>query len=113
MFQAVDRGDVGMIQRRQHFRFALKTGEPFGIMRERFGQNFDGHIARELGVVRLIHLSHAACANGGGDLVRSQLGAGVQQEIPLFARDFGWRLGRRQSAPTSPIPPAQICETTS
>ena len=25
-FQSVNRGDVGMIQRRQHFRFALKTG---------------------------------------------------------------------------------------
>ncbi len=46
------------------FRFALKTGEPFGIMRKRFRQNFDGYVAPELGVVRLIHFAHAARAYG-------------------------------------------------
>ena len=34
-FEAVDRGDVRMIQGREHFRFALKTREPIGIDRER------------------------------------------------------------------------------
>ena len=53
LFEAVDRGDVGMIQRRQHVRFALKAGQAFGIMRKRCGKNFDGHVAPELGVVRL------------------------------------------------------------
>ena len=28
-----------------------------------FWQDLDGYVAPELGVVRLIHLSHAACAN--------------------------------------------------
>ena len=72
MFEAVDRGDVGMIQRRQHFRFALKTGEPFGIVRERFRQNFDGYVAPELGVVRLIHFAHSARADGAEDFVRAE-----------------------------------------
>ena len=73
LFEAVDRGDVGMIQRCQHFRFALKTGEPFGIVRERFRQNFDGYVAPELGVVRLIHFAHAARANLRDDFVRSRV----------------------------------------
>ena len=61
-----------MIQRSQHFRFALKTGEPFGIVRERFRQDFDGHVAPELGVVRLIHFAHAARANLRDDFVGAE-----------------------------------------
>ena len=79
LFQPVDRGDVGMIQRRQHLRFALKTGEPFGIVRERFRQNFDGHVAPELGVVRLIHLSHAARANLRDDFVGAEICASSER----------------------------------
>ena len=45
-----------------------------------------------------------------GDLIRSEFGAAIQQEIPRCARDFGWRLGRRQGASTSPMPPAPISE---
>ena len=40
IFNAVDGGDVGMIQRREHFRFALKTREPIGIRRDRRGRTF-------------------------------------------------------------------------
>ena len=73
LLQPMDRRDVGMIQRSQHLRFALETGEPLGIVRERFWENFDGNIAPELGVLRLIDLSHSTCANRCGDLVRSEL----------------------------------------
>ena len=37
-FEPVNRGDVGMIQRREDFGFALKTGEPIVISRERWRQ---------------------------------------------------------------------------
>jgi hypothetical protein len=76
MFKAVDRGDVRMIQLRQHFRLALKTGEPFGIVHERFRQNFDGYFASELGVVRLIHSAHATRADLREDFVRAEFCAG-------------------------------------
>ena len=33
-FEAVDRGDVRMIQRGEHFRFALEAREPIGIGRD-------------------------------------------------------------------------------
>ncbi len=35
-FEAVDRGDVRMIQRRQDLRFPLEAREPIGIEREQF-----------------------------------------------------------------------------
>ena len=73
--RASDRGDIGMIERSEHFRFALKTGESFGIVSKRFRQNLDGHVALELSVVRLIYLSHSASANGGEDFVHAEFGA--------------------------------------
>src|ERR1700693_2634643 len=44
-------------------------------MRKRFGQDFDGHVAPELGVVRLIHLAHSARANLREDFVGAEFGA--------------------------------------
>ena len=89
LFEAVDRGDVGMIQRRQHFRFALKTREPLGIMRDRFRQNFDGHVAPELGVMRLIHLAHAARANLRADFVETEFCARGDRQMAPANRE--WR----------------------
>src|ERR1700676_2248683 len=62
-----------MIQRSQHFRFALKSGESLGIMRESFRQDLDGHVAPELGVVRLIHFTHPARADWCEDFVRAEM----------------------------------------
>ena len=42
-------------------------------MRESFRQDFDGHIAPELGVVRLIDFSHPACANLRDDFVGAEI----------------------------------------
>jgi len=64
-----------MIQRSQHFRFALKTGKPLGVVCECFRQNFDGYVAPKLRVMRLIHFSHSTRTNGGEDFVRAEFGA--------------------------------------
>jgi hypothetical protein len=53
--EAVDRGDVRMIWGREHFRFALKPGEPIGIGRERRLQDRDRDLAFELRIDRSIH----------------------------------------------------------
>jgi hypothetical protein len=45
VFESVDRGDVGMIQRRQHLRFSLETRQVVRIVGERRGQDLDGHVA--------------------------------------------------------------------
>jgi hypothetical protein len=61
-FQAVDRGDVRMIEGGQHFRFAPKTREPIGIGRERRRQDLDRDLALESRVGGPIHLSHRRMA---------------------------------------------------
>ena len=39
----VDRGDVGVIERGERFGLALKSGEAFGVRRQRLRQNLDRH----------------------------------------------------------------------
>ncbi len=42
-FQAVNRGDVRMIQRRENFGLALEAGQTVSIGRERVRQHFDSN----------------------------------------------------------------------
>ena len=49
-FQAVDRGDVRMIQRGEDFGFALKAREPLGVGGHRGGQHLDRDGAFQLRV---------------------------------------------------------------
>ena len=62
VLEAVDRADVGMIQRRQHPRFALEAREAFRIAREEPWQDLDRDLATELLVMGAIDLAHAASA---------------------------------------------------
>ena len=61
-FEAVDGGDVRMVQRREHLRFAAEPREPIGIVGERVGQDLDRDVAIQLRVARAIDLAHAARA---------------------------------------------------
>ncbi len=47
-----------MIRRGQQLHFALEPGKPLRIVRKRFGQDFDGCVAPELGAMRLIDFAH-------------------------------------------------------
>ncbi len=71
VFETVDSADVGMAERRQHLRFALETGEPLGIVGERFRQDLQRDVAAKLRIPGAIHLAHAALANRGQDFVRA------------------------------------------
>ena len=55
-FEAVDGGDVRMIQRREDFGFALKTREAIGIGRDRRRKNLERDLALQLRVGGPIHL---------------------------------------------------------
>ena len=68
-FNLMNHADVGMIERRGSESLPLKAGQPFGIVRKHFRKDLDGYIAPELGVVRLIHLTHPARANLREDFV--------------------------------------------
>ena len=61
--EAVDRGDVRMIQRREHLRFALEPREPIRIGRERLRQDLERDVAIQPRVAGAIHLAHAARAD--------------------------------------------------
>ena len=74
----MNRGDVGMIQRRKQLRLALEAGEPFGICRERFRKNFDRDVAAEPCIACAINLTHAAGADGRQDFIRPEASAGTK-----------------------------------
>ncbi len=69
IFDTVDGSDMWMIQCREHSRFALKTGQAFGIADEDLGQNLDRHVAAEFAVPGTIHFSHPADAEERPDFV--------------------------------------------
>ena len=68
-----DRGDVGMVQRRQCLRLALEASEVVGVVGERGGQHLDGHVAIQLRVPRSIDLAHPAGTQGAEDFVGSEM----------------------------------------
>ena len=70
--EAVDGGDVGVVERGEDLRLALETSEPLGIARHIGGQHLDRHLAVELGVGRPVDLAHSARAEGRDDLVRAE-----------------------------------------
>ena len=72
----VDRGDVGMIQRGERFGLALESGQALGVGREGLRQDLDRDLTTERRVRRPMHLPHAALADGRGDFVDAEAGAG-------------------------------------
>lgn len=69
LFESVDGSDVRMIQRSEHFRFALKASESIVIRRQGGRQNLDGDLTFQLGIGGPIHLAHAPFADERGDFV--------------------------------------------
>ncbi len=65
-----------MIERCKQARFAFEPRHTIGIRHELRGQQFQRHIAPQLGVARAIHFSHTARAQRGDDFVKSEFRAG-------------------------------------
>ena len=63
LLEPVDRGDVGMIQRRERLRLALEPRQAFGVRGERVRQDLDRDLAAQRRVRRPIDLPHAAFAD--------------------------------------------------
>ena len=72
-FEAMNRRDVRMIQRREQSSFTLEPCDTLVVIGERFRQNFDGDLALELGIPRTIDLAHATYAEDLEDLVVAEL----------------------------------------
>ncbi len=68
LLEAVDGGDIGMVQGGEGLGFASESGQTLGVMRKRVRQDLDRDVAIELGITRPIDLSHAAIAKGRHNL---------------------------------------------
>jgi hypothetical protein len=76
LVETVDRGDIGVAQRREQLRFALQARESVGVAGEPGRQRFDRDVAAELRVGRAVHFAHAAGAEQALDLVDAEVRAG-------------------------------------
>ena len=73
---AVDRRDRRMVDRREHARLALETGDACGIPGELLREDLDRDLAAELEVPRAVDLAHASGTENADDLVRPSLAPG-------------------------------------
>ena len=73
--QAVDGADVGVVQRRQHLRFALEPGEPVRVGGQRVGQDLERDIALQLAIAGAVNFSHTPRSQGRANFVRAEVGA--------------------------------------
>ena len=74
-----------MIQRCQDLGFPLEAKHAFGIPQEGFGQDLEGNIALERGIVCAIDLAHAALAERGQDFVMPELFAHRKRHTKDFS----------------------------
>ena len=81
--EAVDLGDVGMIERRQRLGLALETRQPLGVAGNRRRQRLQRDVAAQRRVARPIDLAHPAGAEQGQHLVRSDAGADLNRHAGM------------------------------
>ena len=64
LFEPVDRGDIGVVQRSQDARLASEPCKALGIGSDVLGQDLERDVAVERRVTRAVDLAHAARADG-------------------------------------------------
>ena len=69
VLDAVDRGDVRMVEGGEHLRLAREARHARGVLGEVFGDQLDRDLSTELAVGGAIHLAHGAFAEFRGDAV--------------------------------------------
>jgi hypothetical protein len=76
----VHRQDVEVLQRPQRARLQLEAADQILVEARK---HLDRHVAPEARIVRAVDLRHAAPSERRADLVRSELGAGVERRHAL------------------------------
>jgi hypothetical protein len=71
-FDAINRADVRMIERREQPRFALEPRAALCVGREDRRENLDRDVAAEPGVSRAIDLPHSSRSESGVDVVYAE-----------------------------------------
>ena len=72
----INREDIGMVPGRGRAGFLLEAPEPVRISGQRSGQHFQGDVAIESRVARLIDFAHPSGAQRGENLVRADAASG-------------------------------------
>src|SRR5262249_22718115 len=72
LLEAVDLGDVQMVQRGEYASLTTEPRQPIGIGRERRRQDLQRDVTIELQIARAIDLAHAAGAELRGDLIGAE-----------------------------------------
>ena len=75
-FEAVDRGNLRVVERGKDVRFPPKARDPLRVGGHALRQGLDGDVAREARIAGAIHLAHPTRPERGDDLVRSDRGTG-------------------------------------
>ena len=73
---AVDGGDVGVVEAGEDLRLPREPGEPIRVSGKGVREDLQRDLAVELGVSRLPDLAHTAFPEQGGDVVVAEAGAG-------------------------------------
>ncbi len=84
--EAVQRGDVGMIERGEHPRLALEPAAIFGVVGGQLVKHLDGDFAAKPDVLRAIDLAHAARPKGRKDPVRTYGATWRQPQLASLTR---------------------------
>ena len=71
-FDTVDLRDVRMIETGEDLRLALEPSKSIRIFGKRLGQDLQRHLAVELGIGGLPHLTHPTFTNLGGDCAMAE-----------------------------------------
>ena len=97
MFEPIDRGDAGMVERREDACFAFKPLQARRIAAERAGQRFDRHFAAQARVERAIDAAHSSRAEKVEHLVTPEPLSWSQRRLvvvvrqSLVGRNSRWR----------------------
>ena len=90
----VDRADVGVVELRCRFRFAVKPFQALFVAQQVRRQKLQGYRAAELGVLGLVDNTHAALAEFFGDeVVRDGLADHSSSIVP---RRLAWRAQKQK-----------------
>ena len=86
LLEAVQRGDVGMVERGEHACLALEPALVLGIAGGQLVQDLEGDLAAEPDVLGAIDLAHASGAEGREDPVRANGAAGGETQGVALTR---------------------------
>ena len=77
-----------MVERCEDVCFALEPRRAIDVAAQGVADDFQGHVAMQLGVASAIHLSHTAGADERDDFVRAEARAGKQRHELFECADY-------------------------